>query len=186
MLSRSWCEEVETTAILAELISAESKSINYALFNQIFGVGFQSSPTSNPIRKPTRIKLKKKKKNSRRNENISRRNEIFFSNKREYFSKERDFFSKEWEYFSKERDFFSRTNENISFFFRSNTNTHREQFRCISLYVYSKRRVYKEPEFARTKIHQKLKQKHAFYLENTKIVHSVWTEVLSVLDSKKT
>ena len=43
----------------------------------------------------------------------------------------------------------------------------------------------KEPEFARTKIHQKLKQKHAFYLENTKIVQSVCTEVLFVLDSKK-
>ena len=28
--------------------------------------------------------------------------------------------------------------------------------------------LYKEPEFAPTKIHQKLKQKHAFYLENTK------------------
>ena len=27
--------------------------------------------------------------------------------------------------------------------------------------------LYKEPEFAPTKIHQKLKQKHAFYLENT-------------------
>ena len=38
--------------------------------------------------------------------------------------------------------------------------------------------LYKEPEFARTKIHQKLKQKHAFYLENTKIVQSVCTEVL--------
>ena len=46
--------------------------------------------------------------------------------------------------------------------------------------------LYKEPEFARTKIHQKLKQKHAFYLENTKIVQSVCTEVLFVLDSKKT
>ena len=46
--------------------------------------------------------------------------------------------------------------------------------------------LYKEPEFARTKIHPKLKQKHAFYLENTKIVQSVCTEVLSVLDSKKT
>ena len=78
MLSRSWCEEVETTAILAELISAESKSINYALFNQIFGIGFQNSPTSNPIRKPTRIKLKKKKKK--------------LSKEREYFWKERDFF----------------------------------------------------------------------------------------------
>ena len=43
----------------------------------------------------------------------------------------------------------------------------------------------KEPEFARTNIHQKLKQKHAFYLENTKIVQSVCTEVLFVLDSKK-
>ena len=30
--------------------------------------------------------------------------------------------------------------------------------------------LYKEPEFAPTKIHQKLKQKHAFYLETTKIV----------------
>ena len=46
--------------------------------------------------------------------------------------------------------------------------------------------VYKEPEFAPTKIHQKLKQKHAFYLENTKIVQSVCTEVLFVLDWKKT
>ena len=45
--------------------------------------------------------------------------------------------------------------------------------------------LYKEPEFAPTKIHQKLKQKHAFYLENTKIVQSVCTEVLFVLDSKK-
>ena len=43
-----------------------------------------------------------------------------------------------------------------------------------------------ESEFARTKIHQKLKQKHALYLENTKIVQSVCTEVLVVLDSKKT
>ena len=47
-------------------------------------------------------------------------------------------------------------------------------------------RLYKEPEFARTKIHQKLKQKHAFYLENTKIVQSVCTEVMFVLNSKKT
>ena len=46
--------------------------------------------------------------------------------------------------------------------------------------------LYKEPEFGPTKIHQKLKQKHAFYLENTKIVQSVCTEVLFVLDSKKT
>ena len=46
--------------------------------------------------------------------------------------------------------------------------------------------LYKEPEFARTKIHQKLKQKHAFYFENTKSVQSVCTEVLFVLDSKKT
>ena len=46
--------------------------------------------------------------------------------------------------------------------------------------------LYKEPEFAPTKIHQKLKQKHAFYLENTKLVQSVCTEVLFVLDSKKT
>ena len=45
---------------------------------------------------------------------------------------------------------------------------------------------YKEPEFAPTKIQQKLKQKHAFYLENTKIVQSLCTEVLFVLDSKKT
>ena len=30
--------------------------------------------------------------------------------------------------------------------------------------------LYKEPEFAPTKIHHKLKQKHPFYLENTKIV----------------
>ena len=44
--------------------------------------------------------------------------------------------------------------------------------------------LYKEPEFAPTKIHQKLK--HAFYLENIKIVKSVCTEVLFVLDSKKT
>ena len=29
--------------------------------------------------------------------------------------------------------------------------------------------LYKEPEFASTKIHQKLKQKHAFYLENIKL-----------------
>ena len=46
--------------------------------------------------------------------------------------------------------------------------------------------MYKEREFAPTKIHQKLKQKHAFYLENTKIVQSVCTEVLFVFDSKKT
>ena len=46
--------------------------------------------------------------------------------------------------------------------------------------------LYKELEFAPTKIHQKLKQKHAFYLENTKIVQSVCTEVLFVLESKKT
>ena len=46
--------------------------------------------------------------------------------------------------------------------------------------------LYKEPEFAPTKIHQKLKPKHAFYLENTKIVQFVCTEVLFVLDSKKT
>ena len=46
--------------------------------------------------------------------------------------------------------------------------------------------LYKEPEFAPTKIHQKLKQKHAFCLENSKIVQSVCTEVLFVLDSKKT
>ena len=46
--------------------------------------------------------------------------------------------------------------------------------------------LYKEPEFAPTKIHQKLKQKHAYYLENTKIVQSVCTEVQFVLDSKKT
>ena len=46
--------------------------------------------------------------------------------------------------------------------------------------------LYKEPEFARAKIHQKLKQKHAFYLEITKIVQSVCTKVLFVLDSKKT
>ena len=46
--------------------------------------------------------------------------------------------------------------------------------------------LYKEPEFAPTKIHQKLKQKHAFYLENIKIVQCVCTEVLFVLDSKKT
>ena len=32
----------------------------------------------------------------------------------------------------------------------------------------------------------KLKQKHAYYMENTKIVQSVCTEVLFVLDSKKT
>ena len=44
--------------------------------------------------------------------------------------------------------------------------------------------LYKEPEFAPTIIHQKLKQKHA--LENTKIVQSVCTEVLFVLVSKKT
>ena len=46
--------------------------------------------------------------------------------------------------------------------------------------------MYKEPEFARTKNHQKLKQKHAFYLENTEIVKSACIEVLFVLDSKKT
>ena len=46
--------------------------------------------------------------------------------------------------------------------------------------------LYKEPEFAPTKIHQILKQKHAFYLENTKIVQSVCTEVLFGLDAKKT
>ena len=46
--------------------------------------------------------------------------------------------------------------------------------------------LFKEPEFAPTKIHQKLKPKHAFYLENTKIVQSVCTKVLFVLDSKKT
>ena len=40
--------------------------------------------------------------------------------------------------------------------------------------------LYKEPEFSRTKILPKLKQKqkHAFYLENTKIMQSVCTEVL--------
>ena len=46
--------------------------------------------------------------------------------------------------------------------------------------------LYKEPEFARTIINPKLKEKHAFYLENIKIVQSVCTEVLFVLDSKKT
>ena len=46
--------------------------------------------------------------------------------------------------------------------------------------------LYKDPEFAPIKIHPKLKQKHAFYLENTKIVLSVCTEVLFVLDSMKT
>ena len=46
--------------------------------------------------------------------------------------------------------------------------------------------LYKEPDFAPTKIHQKLKQKHAFYLENTKSVQSVCTVVLFILDSKKT
>ena len=46
--------------------------------------------------------------------------------------------------------------------------------------------LYKEPEFAPTKIHSTLKQKNAFYFENTKIVQSVCTEVLFVLDSKKT
>ena len=46
--------------------------------------------------------------------------------------------------------------------------------------------LYKEPEFPWTKIHQKLKQKHEFYLENTKSVQSVCTEVLFALDSKKT
>ena len=46
--------------------------------------------------------------------------------------------------------------------------------------------LYKEPEFALTKIHQKLKQKHALYLENTKIVQTVGSEVLLVLASKKT
>ena len=46
--------------------------------------------------------------------------------------------------------------------------------------------LYKEPEFTPTKIHQKLKQKHALYLEDTEIVQSVCTEVLFVLDSKKT
>ena len=46
--------------------------------------------------------------------------------------------------------------------------------------------LYKEPEFAQIKMYQKLKQKHAFYLENTKIVQSVCIEVLFVLHSKKT
>ena len=46
--------------------------------------------------------------------------------------------------------------------------------------------LYKEPDFSPAKIHQKLKQKHALYLKNTKIVQSVCTEVLFVLDSKKT
>ena len=46
--------------------------------------------------------------------------------------------------------------------------------------------LYKELDCAPTKMHPKLKQKHAFYLENTKIVQSVCTEVLFVLDSKKT
>ena len=41
--------------------------------------------------------------------------------------------------------------------------------------------LYKEPKFAPTKIHQKLKRKHAFCLENTKIVKSVCTEVLFCL-----
>ena len=45
--------------------------------------------------------------------------------------------------------------------------------------------LYQEPEFAPTKIHQILKQKHAFYLENTKIVQSICTEVQFVLDLKK-
>ena len=45
--------------------------------------------------------------------------------------------------------------------------------------------LYKEPEFVRTKIHQKFKHKHTFCLENTKIVQSVCTEVLFVSDSKK-
>ena len=45
--------------------------------------------------------------------------------------------------------------------------------------------LYKEPEFARTKIHQKLKQKHPLYLENTKTVQSVCTEVPFVLEPKK-
>ena len=35
--------------------------------------------------------------------------------------------------------------------------------------------MYKELEFAPTKIHQKSKQKHAFYLQNTKNVQSVCT-----------
>ena len=69
--------------------------------------------------------------------------------------------------------------------FRSDKDTHREQFRCISLYMFIVNvGLYKEPEFAPIKIHQKLK-KHAFYLENTTIVQSVCTEVLFVLDSKK-
>ena len=46
--------------------------------------------------------------------------------------------------------------------------------------------LYKEPELAPTKIHHKLKQTHAFYLENTKIAQSVCTEILFVLDSKYT
>ena len=54
--------------------------------------------------------------------------------------------------------------------------------------------LYKEPEFAPTKIHQKLKKKkkkkrkkkYAIFLENTKSVQSGCTEVLFVLDSKKT
>ena len=40
--------------------------------------------------------------------------------------------------------------------------------------------LYKKLEFARTK-----KKKNPFYLEDTKIVQSVCTEVLFVLDSKK-
>ena len=46
--------------------------------------------------------------------------------------------------------------------------------------------LFKEPEFARSKIHQKLKLKHALYLENIKIVQSVCTAVLFVLDTKET
>ena len=45
--------------------------------------------------------------------------------------------------------------------------------------------LYKESEFVQTKIHQKLKQKLSFFLQNTNIVQSVSTEVLFVLDSKK-
>ena len=46
--------------------------------------------------------------------------------------------------------------------------------------------LYKEPEFAPIKIHQKLKQKTCILFGNTKIAQSVCTEVLFVLDSKKT
>ena len=46
--------------------------------------------------------------------------------------------------------------------------------------------LYKECEFARSKHHQKFKKNHALDWERTKILKSVCSNVLFVLDSKKT